>query len=76
MSATVIYQSNNIPPHRCSEDFRFMDHYPIGSIARCDKCGAHWYLTNQTDGCAPPTYLWRRVYWWHFGKRRIIRGTD
>lgn len=43
------------------------------SIWQCSICGRYWYQSDETDGCAPPTYLWKQVRWWNFRLRAAIR---
>lgn len=48
--------------------------YRPGTLWRCG-CGL-WWVNDVHDGCAPPTYGWRRVQWWHWRLRRRIRQGD
>lgn len=48
--------------------------YSKGTIISCSDCGAYYYLTFWSSGTT--IYGdWNRVRWYHFGKRKRIRGN-
>ena len=63
-----------VAPQRCSHSCQPPDR-PTHSIWKCGTCGRYWYRSDETDGCAPPTYLWKQVRWWHFRLRAAIRSA-
>ena len=64
-----IYVAPAFRTHFCAPPDR-----PPHSVYRCDWCGKYWHCTNETDGTAPPAYLWKRVRWWNFRARSRIRA--
>lgn len=77
MSGQVVYRPTPSTEHVCQLPTTGDEpnSEPPGAVFKCD-CSRHWIVSNETDGCAPPTYRWKRVRWWNLEAQDRIRAAS